>query len=366
MWLRVHGQRRPRGRTGPDRPRRRSADRLGDVRELPLRVAGRRCAQLLGGPDLRHEAGRVAALLRRGGPGPAASGGTSRSSSCRRSPRSATSSGWWACPTRSCASRGATSGSGRGTTNGSSGRSGRSTHQQAMQVMVYDDRHRPASLDDDPSWRRWSSAEPGAWSEPEPGTFEPGPTESGWSELRYHHLVPSPEQWDAIRQGEPPGPARPSLITDLLLVQHRRLGLGSPRPPPAARAWLQPHWVGDLTVSMRLTVRRSAGRLRLELIKEGRPHRCEIDLATGAGAALPRRGAPGTGRADADLPGRDLRPDLRQRRRPVDPLGRPAISRSARASATRRAPSPDRPPPPTWSRYGSPPSRPRSPSTAWS
>ena len=70
VWLCVHGQRRPRGRTGPDRPRRRSADRLGDVRELPLRVAGRRRAQLLGGPDLRHEAGRVAALLRRGGPGP--------------------------------------------------------------------------------------------------------------------------------------------------------------------------------------------------------------------------------------------------------------------------------------------------------
>ena len=46
-------------------------------------------------------------------------------------------------------------------------------HQQAMQVMVYDDRHRPASLRDDPRWRRWTSAEPGGWTEPEPGTFVP-------------------------------------------------------------------------------------------------------------------------------------------------------------------------------------------------
>ena len=170
--------------------------------------------------------------------------------------------------------------------------------------MVYDDRHRPASLDHDPSWRRWSSAEPGAWSEPEPGTFEPGPTESGWSELRYHHLVPSPEQWAAIRKGEPPGPARLSLITDYSSYNTDVSAADRNAPDPAARSWLQPHWVGDLTVSFRLTVRRPAGRLRLELIKEGRSHRCEIDLATGMAQLFrdeapwrrPRpRGSPGPG-----------------------------------------------------------------------
>ena len=110
-----------------ERPRHGPADRLGHVRELPVRGAVDRCAELLRGPDLRHEGGRVAPLP---GGAPAASGcggGTWRSSSCRRSPRSATSSGWWGCPTRSCASEGGTSGSGRGATDRSSGRSGRST-----------------------------------------------------------------------------------------------------------------------------------------------------------------------------------------------------------------------------------------------
>ncbi len=34
------------------------------------------------------------------------------------------------------------------------------------------------------------------------------------SELRYHHLVPSPGQWEAIRAGTPPSLPRPTLITD--------------------------------------------------------------------------------------------------------------------------------------------------------
>ncbi len=87
-------------------------------------------------------------------------------------------------------------------------------HQQAMQVLVYDDRHRPASLRDDPAWRRWTPAEPGAWSEPEPDMFEPGGSSPSWAELRYHHLAASPDQWDAISKGEPTTIPRPSLITD--------------------------------------------------------------------------------------------------------------------------------------------------------
>jgi signal peptidase I len=154
-------------------------------------------------------------------------------------------------------------------------------HQQAMQVMVYDDRHRPASLGDDPAWRRWSPAVPSTWSESEPGTFEPRPSGPGWSELRYRHLVPTPEQWAAIRRGEAPGPARPSLITDFSSYNTDHADADRNAPRAAARAWFQPHWVGDLTITMRLDVRRPAGRLRLELIKGGRSHRCEIDLATG-------------------------------------------------------------------------------------
>ncbi len=206
-------------------------------------------------------------------------------------------------------------------------------HQQAMQVMVYDDRHRPASLRDDPAWRRWSSTEPGAWSEPEPGTYESGPSATDRAELRYRHLVPAPEQWAAIRQSDATGPPRASLITDFSSYNTDAADedRDSRNPERAARRWRQAHWVGDLTVSMRLTVRRPAGRLRLDLIKEGRPHRCEIDLATGLAQLAARRLAPGSRRAHEDRPGRDVRPHLRQRRRPLDALGRTGTSRSARA-----------------------------------
>jgi signal peptidase I len=164
-------------------------------------------------------------------------------------------------------------------------------HQQAMQLMVYDDRHRPAALEDDPSWRRWSSAEPGGWSEPEPGTFEPVATAGGWAELRYRHLVPSPDQWAAIGRGEAPASPRASLITDFSSYNTDAAAEDRRSPDRSARSWLQPHWVGDLTISMRLTVRRPAGRLRLELIREGRTHRCEIDLASGL-AQLSRDDSP--------------------------------------------------------------------------
>jgi signal peptidase I len=155
-------------------------------------------------------------------------------------------------------------------------------HQQAMQVMVYDDRHRARALSPDPRWRRWSPAAAGAWTEPEPGRFVPGPSTPGWVELRYHHVVPSPEQWRAIRDGQRPlDPPRATLITD---YSSYNTGLTSADRADArrgARPWLQPHWVSDLTLALRLLVREPAGRLRLELIQGGWSNHCEIDLASG-------------------------------------------------------------------------------------
>ena len=73
-------------------------------------------------------------------------------------------------------------------------------HQMAMQVLVYDDAHRAASLRADPEWRRWV-AEPEGWIETDPGTYMCHASGPGWSELRYRHVVPDPEQWEAIRAG---------------------------------------------------------------------------------------------------------------------------------------------------------------------
>ena len=98
--LRLYGQCRPRGRAGGAGGPHGPAGRLGHLRELPVRMRGRRPAELLGRSHLCHERRLSLPLLRRRPARSGSSGGTWRSSSSPKSPRSATSSAWWACPTR--------------------------------------------------------------------------------------------------------------------------------------------------------------------------------------------------------------------------------------------------------------------------
>jgi signal peptidase I len=151
------------------------------------------------------------------------------------------------------------------------------SHQQAMQMLVYDDRHRPARLADKPEWNRWRPI--AGWEEQQgkPGVYQ---LSSGgdWQELRYHHRVPDPTQWAAIEQGVGlPGPPRDTLVTDFYSYN---TSVSAVREQDSFD-WLQPHWVGDLTLSARVRAAQAKGLLRLELIKGGISNRCEIDLATG-------------------------------------------------------------------------------------
>ena len=73
----------------------------------------------------------------------------------------------------------------------------------------------------------------------------------------------------------------PSLITDYYSYNTDLSADDQSHPRGAARAWFQPHWVGDLTLSLRLTTHEPAGQFRLELIKAGVSNRCEIDLKSG-------------------------------------------------------------------------------------
>lgn len=158
----------------------------------------------------------------------------------------------------------------------------RPTKQQLqVQIPVYDDAHRAASLRNDPRWRRWAASTPEEWREPTPGTFVAARSES-WNELRYRHLVPDPEQWDDVLNGrEPLTPPRATLITDFSSFNTDLTPQSLQHPRPATRPWFQPHWVGDLTLSLTVDVAAPEGRLRLELIEAGTSNRCEIDLATG-------------------------------------------------------------------------------------
>src|SRR5205823_3285486 len=126
-----------------------------------------------------------------------------------------------------------------------------------------------------PEWARWASSQPGDWHEEQPGTFATGtntPKEQGWTQLRYRHLVPDPEQWAAIINGTSSRPPRPTLITDFSSYNTNQI-LDSPM---SVHSIPEPHWVGDLTLSMQLQVEAPKGQVRLELVRGGVPYRCEI------------------------------------------------------------------------------------------
>ncbi|MGE3821666.1 MAG: signal peptidase I, partial [Isosphaeraceae bacterium] len=65
--------------------------------------------------------------------------------------------------------------------------------------------------------------------------------------------------------------------------------------------WMQPHWVGDLTISTQLTSSSSAGRFRIGLVEGGVLNLCEIDLATGE--AILSHGDTVLGKADTTVIG---------------------------------------------------------------
>src|SRR5262249_5190734 len=182
-------------------------------------------------------------------------------------------------------------------------------HQTAMQIAVYDDRYRPRALEDHPEWRRWRSES--GWTVDDSSSHRyqgEGKAQDQWSELRHHHLVPDPEQWDApLSQNPLPHPPRATLITDFY-AYNTNMGVRTSdliTDPPMAPdgAWMQPHWVGDLTVATHLEIKDVAaeGSVRLELVKAGVPHRCTIELQTGRASFT--RGAEVLGHRDTPMKG---------------------------------------------------------------
>ncbi len=181
-------------------------------------------------------------------------------------------------------------------------------HQQAMLMMVYDDAHRAASLKTRPEWRRWSPTKPDAWAVDAtgPGTYVASPAGDAWAELGYRHLVPDSLQWSAIEAGDAltRGP-RPTLITDFYSYNTNLLrensDLSGVNGPVQEGVWLQPHWVGDLSVSARVSGDGAPGSIRFELVEGGVSNFCEIDLRSGE--AVLTHGGVELGRAPTGLKG---------------------------------------------------------------
>ena len=147
-------------------------------------------------------------------------------------------------------------------------------HQQAMQMLVYDDGHRPKSFAGMPDWQRWRSKYEGTWAEPVPGQFHADGKAADWNELRYRHLVPDPVQWESVLAARPVAtPPRPSLITDFYSYNSNQTADRTRTMPD----YFLPHWVGDLTLSCKIKPEAASGQVRLELVEGGVANRCEID-----------------------------------------------------------------------------------------
>jgi signal peptidase I len=156
-------------------------------------------------------------------------------------------------------------------------------HQRAMAMMVYDDSHQAQALRGKPEWRRWTSRTATAWqdeSKPDDNLsrFSVAASAGQVAELRYRHLVPDPEQWDAVLSEQTlPRAPRPTLITDFYSYNTNQ----SSSSRGEDTAWLQPHWVGDLSLSATLEVKEAKGLVRFELVEGGVVNRCELDLQEG-------------------------------------------------------------------------------------
>ncbi len=162
-------------------------------------------------------------------------------------------------------------------------------HQSSMQIVVHDDRHQPLLLSGKPEWQRWA-AQTGEWGPIERGVsrYQTAAPSDGWSELRYRHLVPEPDQWDAVLHNRPlPREPRATLVTDFYSYNTNLVAGASNLLDDSVRehegAWMQPHWVGDLTLQADLDVQQAGPRasVRFELVKAAVAYRCTIDLATG-------------------------------------------------------------------------------------
>lgn len=184
-------------------------------------------------------------------------------------------------------------------------------HQRAMLHLVWDDNHRPKSLADDPAWARWSSMREGDWAEPEPGRFASQATPDRTATLAYRHMVPDPEQWQAILTRSPlPRPARPSLITDFDSFNSELTLDDSRNPYRAEKAWILQHWVGDLWAEFDLKVLQTRGNFDIELNEGMHRHRISFNFNLSASPPLTAVASIRNGAltATADLPPLSARP----------------------------------------------------------
>jgi len=186
----------------------------------------------------------------------------------------------------------------------------------AMLQLVSDTRYLPDRLLEigwPLRWQGWSADVADAahrWSTPDHGHTYATEGVAGkdlW--LRYHHIVPSQDDWSEVEAGRTPpdlADRRGQLITDFYAynaftwIESYRLDelAKDPETPleadyPAARfgrGTLSPEgtlgldWVGDLALESDVEVKGKQGEVLLQLVRGGVHYICRIDVATGNAA----------------------------------------------------------------------------------
>ncbi|MFM7034296.1 MAG: signal peptidase I [Planctomycetia bacterium] len=151
---------------------------------------------------------------------------------------------------------------------------------QAMLQCVHDSRHVSQNLLEagwPTAWTDWSAADRGqaGWRSDDGGrSFSVDTTASGGSAtLRFRNMLPSIEQWSAVKAGEPLiGAVKGKLITDV---------------QPYNTQPAKPHWVRDIAIEAVVESRGETGTVIFELVDGGGRHRCEFDLKTGGAILTP-------------------------------------------------------------------------------
>jgi signal peptidase I len=122
-----------------------------------------------------------------------------------------------------------------------------------------------------------------AWNSDDYANYQIDGKASGEVWLRYHHLVPSFNQWAAADSSgkTSPNQIKSQLITDFTAYDTGRsiAAMKGNFPPNSDLFGL--HWVGDLAVSTTAELENNTGQVILELVKGGRKFQCRIDAATG-------------------------------------------------------------------------------------
>ena len=119
----------------------------------------------------------------------------------------------------------------------------------------------------------------GAWYSDDGATFQTDGTATNEMWLRYHHLIPSYQQWQGVELGKSQVPSlRPQLITDFAAYNTARKSEDIPARSTEA---LGVHWVGDLAIGCTVEFESPSGKFMLELCEGGRRFQSRVDVETG-------------------------------------------------------------------------------------